>query len=149
MELVLLQNVAKLGRRGAVEKVAPGYARNYLVPRQLAVPVTAKNRAALTAQLERVSRKEENHRARAEETAQRLTNVALTFAKLANDGGELYGSLTAAEVADALAELGFAVDKKQIAFDTPAARVGVFTARVQLYEGVEAAIPVTVVRPES
>ena len=149
MELVLLQNVAKLGRRGAVVKVAAGYARNYLIPRQLAVPVTAKNRAALTAQLERVSRKEEDHRARAEETAQRLTNVALTVAKLANEGGELYGSLTAAEVAGALAELGFAVDKKQIAFDAPAARLGVFTARVQLYEGVEAAIPVTVVRPES
>jgi large subunit ribosomal protein L9 len=148
MELILVKDVDKLGRRGAVVKVARGYARNYLLPRGLAVPVTAKNRAALAAELERVAAREGRVRAEAEVVAARLAEVALRFEKLSNESGELYGSVTAAEVAAALAERGFDVDKKQVHFDEPIAHIGIFAGRVRLAEGVEATVPLTVVRPE-
>ncbi len=148
MELILLQDVEKLGRRGAVVKVARGHARNYLIPRGLAVPVTDKNRAALTAELTRVAARQDDLRHGAEEEAARLAEVALRFEKLCNEGGELYGSVTAAEVAAALAERGFEVDKKQVSFDEPIAHIGLFAARIKFAEGVEAPVSVTVVRPE-
>jgi large subunit ribosomal protein L9 len=148
MELLLLKDVGPLGRRGAVVKVADGYARNYLLPRGLAIPATARNKTSLAQQLARETKKAAAERGRAEEDAARLTNVALTFAKLANETGELYGSVSAAEVAQALEERGFTVDKKHVTFNEPVVRLGVFTAVVKLYEGVEAPIPVTVVKPE-
>jgi len=148
MELILLQDVEKLGRRGAVVKVANGHARNYLIPRGLAVPVTGKNRAALVAELERVSSREKRVREGAQEEAARLAEVALKFEKLCNEAGELYGSVTAGEIAAALAERGFDVDRKLVSFDEPVSHIGIFTARVRLVEGVEAPVSVTVVRPE-
>jgi large subunit ribosomal protein L9 len=148
MELILMRDIEKLGRRGAVVKVADGYARNYLIPRRLAVPVTDKNRAALAAEMERVAGHDARLREDAQETAARLAEVALKFEKRCNESGELYGSVTAGEVAEAFAERGFDVDRKQVSFDEPITHIGIFTARLKLLEGVEAAISVTVVRPE-
>jgi large subunit ribosomal protein L9 len=148
MELILLQDVEKLGRRGAIVKVADGHARNYLIPRRLAVPVTDKNRSALAAELERVAGRETRLREDAQEAAARLAEVALRFEKRCNESGELYGSVTAAEVAEALAARGFDVDRKQVSFDEAVAHLGIFTARIKLVEGVEAPVSVTVVRPE-
>jgi large subunit ribosomal protein L9 len=148
MELILLKDVDKLGRRGAVVKVARGYARNYLIPRGLAVPATSKNRAALEGELARGESRKERVREGAEEAAARFAEVALKFQKLCRESGELYGSVTAAEVAAALAAYGFDVDKKQVSFDEPIAHVGMFAARVKLAEGVEVTVPVTVLRPE-
>ena len=148
MELILLKDVDKLGPRGAVVKVARGYARNYLLPRGLAAPVTEKNRAVLAAELERAVAREGRIRAGAEAVAARLAEVSLRFEKLCNESGELYGSVTAAEVAAAIAERGFDVDKKQVSFDEPVAHIGMFAGRVKLAEGVEVNVPLTVVRPE-
>lgn len=148
MELMLLQDVEKLGRRGAIVKVADGYARNYLIPQRLAVPVTDKNRAALAAELERVAGGKERLRDGAREEAARLAEVALKFEKLCNESGELYGSVTAGEIATALAERGFDVDRRLVSFDEPISHIGIFTARVKLVEDVEAPVSVTVVRSE-
>ncbi len=148
MELMLMQDVDKLGRRGAIVKVANGYARNYLIPQRLAVPVTDKNRAALAAELERVAGSKERLRDGAQEEAARLAEVALKFEKLCNESGELYGSVTAGEIAAALAERGFDVDRKLVSFDEPISHIGIFTARVKLVEDVEAPVSVTVVRSE-
>jgi large subunit ribosomal protein L9 len=149
MDVLLIKNVEKLGRRGVVVKVADGYARNYLLPRGFAVIATAKNRDSLASVVAREDKKLAAQREQAAAVAAQLTNVELTFEKLANENGELYGSLAPQEVTDALAARGFALDKKQIHFDEAAARLGVFTARVRLFEGVEAAVPVTIVRQES
>ncbi len=129
-------------------KVARGHARNYLIPRGLAIPVTDKNRSALAAEAERVSSRKESAREGAREEAARLAEVALKFEKLCNEDGELYGSVTAGEIAAALAERGFDVDRKLVTFDEPISHIGIFTARVRLVEGVEAPVSVTVVRPE-
>lgn len=74
--------------------------------------------------------------------------MALKFEKLCNEAGELYGSVTAGEIAEAFAERGFDVDRKQVTFDEPVSHIGMFTARIKLVEGVEAPVSVTVVRPE-
>lgn len=148
MEIILLHDVEKLGRRGAIVKVANGHARNYLIPQRLAVPVTDKNRAALAAELERVVGGKERLRDGAREEAARLAEVALKFEKLCNESGELYGSVTAGEIAAALAERGFDVDRKLVSFDEPISHIGIFTARVKLVEDVEAPVSVTVVRSE-
>jgi large subunit ribosomal protein L9 len=148
MELILLKNVDKLGERGAIVKVAPGYARNYLIPQGLGTPVTAKNRAALEAEVERAGRREERLRAGAEEAAAKFVDVSLRFEKLCNESGELYGSVTAAEVAEALAERGFEVDKKQVLFDETPSHIGIFAAHIKFAEGVEAPVSITVVKPE-
>jgi large subunit ribosomal protein L9 len=149
MELILLQDVEHLGRRGAIVKVARGYARNYLLPRGVAVPVTDKNRAAVQAELERTTARRDRLREGAEGEAARLAEASLSFEKLCNDQGELYGSVTAAEVATALAAQGFDVDKKNVSFDEPIAHIGMFTARVRFAEGVEGTVPITVVKPEA
>jgi large subunit ribosomal protein L9 len=148
MELILLKDVDKLGPRGAVVKVARGYARNYLLPRGLAAPVTEKNRAAVAAEIERAVAREDRLRTQAEAEAGRFVEVSLRFEKLCNESGELYGSVTAAEVAAALAERGLDVDKKQVSFDEPIAHIGMFAGRIKLAEGVEVTVPITVVRPE-
>jgi large subunit ribosomal protein L9 len=145
MELILLKDVEKLGRRGAVVKVARGYARNYLLPRGLAAPATAAARAAVAHQVEREGVKNERFREQAEAVASRLANVALNFEKRANESGELYGSVTAGEVAEALAARGFEFDKKQVSFDQPVTHVGLYAARLRLFEDVEASVPITVV----
>ncbi|UCH77605.1 MAG: 50S ribosomal protein L9 [Candidatus Coatesbacteria bacterium] len=149
MELILLQDVENLGRRGAIVKVARGYARNYLLPRGVAIPVTAKNRAAVQAELERTTARRDRLREGAEAEAARLAEAALSFEKLCNEEGELYGSVTATEVATALAALGFDVDKKNVSFDEPISHIGMFTARVRFADGVEGTVPITVVKPEA
>ncbi len=148
VELVLTQDVPHLGPRGAVVTVSAGYARNYLLPRRLAVVATAGSKAAAAAYRSRAAKRAEERRAQATEVASRLVNVALAFRKLSNEKGELYGSLSAAEVAEALAREGFEVDKRQISFDEPVSRLGFFAARVKLFEGVEVSVPITVIRQE-
>lgn len=148
LEVVLVKDVPHLGQRGSVVNVAPGYARNFLFPRGLAVMATPASKAAAAADRARAARREEERRARAAEVASRLVNVALTFQKLCNEQGELYGSLSAAEVAEALAAQGFEVDKRQITFDEAVTRLGLFAARVKLFEGVEVSVPITIVRQE-
>ncbi len=148
MELLLLKDVEKLGRRGAVVQVARGYARNYLLRRGLAIPATPKNRAAAAAAIARESTRRDLDREQASEVAARLSNVALTFTKRCNEKGELYGGVTAAEIVAALAEHGFDIGKNQVSFDEPVTRVGLFMARVKLAGDVEAPIPLTVLRSE-
>jgi len=148
MEILLIKEVATLGRRGAVVKVSDGYARNFLFPRGLAVPATAKNRAGYATEFAQAEKRDDKKRTEAAAVASRLVNVALTFEKLSNENGELYGSLSPAEVAESLAAQGFGIDKKQVSFDEPANRLGLYAARVKLFEGVEVAVPVTVTKPQ-
>lgn len=148
MEVLLLRDVAKLGRKGDVVKVAPGFARNYLFPRNAAVPATERNRGCLAAQAKRSQLRAAQALEAARETAARLTNVSLIFRKLANDNGDLYGSVTAAEVSEALAHDGFDVDKRHISFEVPVTRLGSYAATVKLAEDLLVHIPLTVLRPE-
>jgi large subunit ribosomal protein L9 len=147
MEVVLLEDVKGLGTRGANVRVADGYARNFLIPRRLAIQATGRA-AAVYQELERQRSVKENlTRKAAEELAARLASVQLTISASANEEDTLFGSITEADVAEALRKAGHAVDKHQVELEEHIKRLGVYDVAVQLHGDVRANVKVWVVRP--
>lgn len=146
MELLLKKSIENLGRIGDVVSVRPGYARNYLLPYGYAVPVTKAN----LAQIEKVrARALAEEKARVEslkEYAQKLDQASVTIEGRANEEGHLFGSVTAAQIADALREKGFEVDAKAVRLDNPLKEIGVFDVPVHLHQDVDATVKVWVVQ---
>ena len=145
MKLVLRENVDGLGDRGKVVNVKPGYARNFLFPKKLAMPYSEANIRQVEAEQRvkeaRLLKKKEE----AETLAASLAAVELTVAKKVGDSQELYGAVTAAEVSEKLSEKGFEIDKKLISFPEPIKSLGMFEVPVELFPGVTAAVKVWVV----
>jgi len=146
MELLLKQNVDHLGRLGDVVKVKSGYARNYLLPRGLAVAVTKTNVAEIERARAMALAEEQKRVAGMKELAGKLTGVAVTIEGRANAEGHLFGSVTSAQVAAALREKGVAVDDKQVRLENPLKEIGVYDVVVHLHQGVEATVKVWVVQ---
>ncbi len=146
MELLLKQNVDQLGRIGDVVKVKPGYARNFLLPRGLAVMVTKTN----VAEIERaraLAVAEENKRvAGMKDLAAKLVEASVTIEGRANAEGHLFGSVTGAQIAQSLREKGLAVEDKQVRLDNPLKEIGVYDVVVHLHATVEATVKVWVVQ---
>lgn len=144
-EVLLMTDIVDLGAEGNVVKVADGYARNYLLPRKLAAPVTEATRRRLA----KIQRDREEARrtelTRAREMARRMENVACTLAVKTVENQKLYGSVTAVHIADALKEQGIEIDKQCLILDTPIKELGVFNVKVKLHPEVESAIKVWVV----
>ena len=144
--LILMMDVPGLGAQGAEVTVADGYARNYLLPRKLAAPVT---RAALKS-LETLRRKLDEddrvHRDEARVLADRIEAVSCTIAMKAGEGDRLYGSVGAQEIAAALAGEGIEIDRHKIHLAEPIKELGVFKAEVRLHPEVAASLKVWVVR---
>ncbi len=148
MKVVLKQSVERLGESGAIVDVAAGYARNYLLPKGMALAVTPANLRVIEAQ----RKKEEIGRAKeqqeAETLAQQLTGSPLELAHRAGDTDTLYGAVTAAEIAFALEEKGFIVDRRSIQLDEPLKSLGSYTIPIKLHPDVIAQLTVNVVRDE-
>jgi large subunit ribosomal protein L9 len=145
MEVLLTADVKDLGQVGALVRVAEGYARNYLFPRKLAAPVTDATRRRLV-KLQREA--EERRKLQADEAralAEKLAAVSVTIPMKAGEGEKLFGSVTAAMVAEALAAQGFAVDKHAVLLEEPLRELGVFEVKVRLHHEVEATVKVWVV----
>ena len=144
-EVLLMSDVANLGKAGDVVKVADGYARNYLLPRELAAPVT---KASLR-RLEKLRREREElariQKAEATAKAARLKGMTLTIAAKTTDGQKLYGSVTAADLVAKIGEQGVGVDRSQIALDEPLKEIGTATVEVKLHAEVSVSITVNVV----
>ncbi len=146
MEVILEQDVEKLGTRGQIVAVADGYARNYLFPRKLAVPATPANRKRLE-QLRVVAvRQEAKEKSDAELLAKQMTGLALTLARKAGETDQLFGSVTASDVAEALAARGFHVDKRKIVLDDPIKVLGEFDVPLRLHREVSVNIRLNVTR---
>ncbi len=146
MEVILEQDVEKLGTRGQIVAVADGYARNYLFPRKLAVPATPANCKRLE-QLRVVAvRQEAKEKSDAELLAKQLTGLALTLARKAGETDQLFGSVTASDVAEALAARGFHVDKRKIVLDDPIKVLGEFDVPLRLHREVSVNIRLNVTR---
>lgn len=148
MQVLLLQDVKGLGKAGEVKNVADGYARNYLIPRQLATQATA---GALR-QVDEIKKAARTKQARAEqeaeELAQEIEQITLSFTAKAGESGKLYGSITAGHVAEALAEkLGMEVDKRKIQLEEPLKELGEHTVPIKLSPKVTGAIRV-IIEPE-
>jgi large subunit ribosomal protein L9 len=146
MELLLKQNVEHLGRVGEVVKVRPGYARNYLLPRGYAVPVTKTNIAEIERARALALQEEQVRVGSLKEMGQKLAESSVTIEGRANEDGHLFGSVTASQIALALRQKGFPVEERQIRLEQPLKEIGVFDVPLHLHQGVEAMVKVWVVQ---
>jgi large subunit ribosomal protein L9 len=146
MQIILQENVEKLGTRGQVVEVSPGYARNYLLPRKLAIEATPGNLKRLEKIRATLAKREATERDAAVKLAEMLGGVTLTLARKAGDTDQLFGSVTSADLAEALAAQGYTVDKRKIRLEEPIKLIGEFTVPVRLHHDVETAIKVVVTR---
>jgi large subunit ribosomal protein L9 len=145
MEVILKEDVLHLGNRGDLVKVADGYARNYLLPRKLALQATQANKAVIEQMKVSAARRSATEKAQAEILAGMLEPVVLTFTRKSSEAGHLFGSVTSADVAVGLAERGFEVDRRKIQLADPFKSLGDFTVAIKLYREVTAHIGVKVV----
>ena len=145
MQVILREDVDNLGRAGELVSVAPGYARNFLIPKGLAVLATSRNKR----QMDHEKRVIEQHTAKmvrsAEEMKARLEQLSLTIAKQAGEEGKLFGSVTTREIGDALKDEGLEVDKKKIRLDEAIKSLGVYTVEVRLTSDILAQLKLWVV----
>ena len=144
MEVILRDHVENLGRRGDVVKVADGYARNYLLPRRLALPATPGNMKVVERQRKIADAAEAAERAGADALAARLAEAECVMARRVGEHQTLYGSVTAADIADQLAGKGFDIDKRKIQLAEPLKQIGEFRVPIKLHRDVVAHVPVKV-----
>ena len=141
MQAVLLKDVGDLGERGAVVDVAPGYLRNYLVPRQLAQPATPASIAEAERRREATERAAAEARGRAEETASLLRKTVLTISHRAGEDGRLFGSVTAQEVVDAIRQArDIKLDRRKVRLEEPIRTTGTHMITVEIAEGLMAEV---------
>lgn len=145
MKVVLIQEVPHLGRAGDQVDVARGYARNYLIPRKLAVEATASHLRALEQLKAPARQREERLRHEAESIAERLRGLTLTFARAAGEQDRLFGSVTSSDIAETLAEQGIRLDRKKIVLEEPIKVLGTYAVPVRLHRDTVAEIQVQVV----
>ena len=149
MEVILKDDVLHLGSRGDLVKVADGYARNYLLPRKLALQATSANKAVIEQMKTAAARRSATEKALAEALAAKLEPVALEFTRKSGEAGHLFGSVTSADIAAALEAKGFEIDRRKIVLAEPLKSVGEFKVAIKLYREVSASIKVTVVAEAS
>ncbi len=145
MEVILREHVEHLGARGDVVKVTPGYARNYLLPRKLALAVTENNRRQIEREKKLAEARDMEERAAADAVAARLSAIEIEIARRVGENDTLYGSVTSADVAQALKEKGFDIDKRKIQLPEPLKALGESTVPVKIHREVVAPVKVRVV----
>jgi large subunit ribosomal protein L9 len=136
MEVILKEDVAKLGSRGDVVKVAEGYGRNYLLPRKLAIEATAGNKSVIEQMKAAAVRRSAKEKSSAEALAKQFEGVSVTFARRSGEHDQLFGSVTSGDIADALAKKGFDVDRRKIQLHEPLKTLGEFTLPLKLHKDV-------------
>lgn len=146
MEVILKEDVEKLGHRGEIVKVAEGYGRNFLLPRKLAIEASRANKAVIEQMKAAAVRKSAKEKTGAEALAQQLNNVQLAFERKVGEKDHLFGSVTSADIASALEAKGFNVDRRKIHLDDPLKSLGEFHVPIKLHREVTAHVKVTVSR---
>src|SRR5205807_7688173 len=145
MEVILREHVDNLGRRGEIVKVADGYARNYLLPRRLALLATEGNKKQIEREREKFEVKEAEDRKVAEAMAERLGNLEIVIARKVGETEALYGSVTTADIAEALSSKGFEIERRKIQLAEPLKQLGEVELSIKLHREVPAKIKVRVV----
>jgi large subunit ribosomal protein L9 len=145
MEVILREHVESLGRRGDVVKVAEGYARNYLLPRKLALPVTDHNKRQIERERKVAEARDMEERAAAEAVAVRLTQIEIEIPRRVGENETLYGSVTSADISQALKDKGFEVDKRKVVLAEPLKALGESTIPVKIHREVTAQVKVKIV----
>jgi large subunit ribosomal protein L9 len=145
MEVILREHVEHLGRRGDVVKVAAGYARNYLLPRKLALAVTDNNKRQIDREKKIAEARDAEEKAQAEAIAQRLTQLEIEIARRVGENDTLYGSVTSQDIAQALKDKGFDIDRRKITLVDPIKALGDNTVPVKIHRDVTVPLHVKVV----
>jgi len=146
MQVILVNDVEKLGRAGDVVNVAPGYARNYLLPKKIAYDASPKNMKWIERQKEKILERAAALRTDAESLAARIESVKIVVAKQAGEEDKLYGAVTSAEIAEKFKEHGIEVEKRKILLAEPIKRLGEHTVTVRVHADISATVSVNVVR---
>ena len=144
MELLLKEDVENLGARGDLVKVKPGYGRNYLLPRGLAIQATPGNKKRIELQRKTILKKEAVERDTATQQADLLKDVTLEFARKVGEHGILYGSVTSMDIAEALAAKGYEIDRRRVLLKEPIKEPGEFEAPIKLHREVTTSVKVVV-----
>lgn len=144
MEVILKEDVANLGHRGDVVKVADGYGRNFLLPRKLALQATTANKAVIDQMKAAAARRSATEKAQAEQVVAQLEPVVLTFTRKSGESGHLFGSVTSADIAAELATRGFEIDRRKIELKEPLKSLGNYDVAVRLHREVTAHVQVKV-----
>ena len=145
MEVILREHVDNLGRRGDVVKVAAGYARNFLLPQKLALPVTEASRRQIEREREKAEAKDAEERAVAQAEADRLAALDVSIARRVGENQTMYGSVTSADIAQALKAQGFNVEKRKITMPDAIKSLGEHVVPVKIHRDVTADVKVKVV----
>ena len=146
MEVILREFVEKLGKRGEIVKVSDGYARNYLLPRKLALPATEGNKKHVERERKIVETRESEEKSQAEGIAARLSSIDITISRRVGDTEQLYGSVTAADITDYLKAKGFEVDRRKLILPEAIKTVGEHDVPLKLHRDVTAPLKVKVVK---
>jgi len=149
MEIILKEDVANLGSRGDVVKVAEGYGRNYLLPRKLGMQATSANKAVIDQMKNAAARRSATEKAIAEELVTKLEPLTLSFTRKSGAEGHLFGSVTSADIAAELATQGFEVDRRKIVLPEPIKTVGETKVAIKLHREVTAQVKVKVLAEAS
>ncbi len=146
MEVILREHVDNLGRRGEIVKVADGYARNYLLPRKLALPATAGNRKHVERERRIMETREAGEKSAAEAIASRLGLIDIAITRRVGETDQLYGSVTTADIADFLKAKGFDVDRRKLILAEPIKAIGEYDVPLKLHREVTVPLKVKVVK---
>ena len=148
MQIILKERLEKLGQPGDVVTVKPGYARNYLIPKGLAFEATEANLRRIERERAQLMKRAEEELTAARKQASAVEGISVTFTARAGEEGKLFGSITAADIAEKLAEQGVAVDRRQVQLEEPLKALGVYTVPVRLHADVRPEIKVWVIKDE-
>ena len=146
MEVILRDHVEKLGKRGEIVKVSDGYARNYLLPRKLALPATAGNKKHVERERKIMETREAEEKSQAEAVVSRLSTIDITIARRVGETEQLYGSVTASDIAEFLKTKGFEIDRRKLILPEPIKTLGEHDVPLKLHREVTAPLKVKVVR---
>jgi large subunit ribosomal protein L9 len=145
MEIVLRETIEKLGAAGEVVRVRPGYARNYLLPKKLAYRATPGNLKVIAQERQKMLRRDAERRGAAEKIAEAIGQLELSFARRVGEHEALYGSVTSSDIAEALEQQGFAIDRRKIVLGDHIKRLGEFVVPIRLFPEVVAELKLRVV----
>jgi large subunit ribosomal protein L9 len=148
MRVILKKDVENVGSKGDIVDVAPGFGRNYLIPKQLALEVTSSNMKMIEIERQALKKKLEKERQSFEGLIQNLNQVALSFERKSGEKDMIFGSVSSSDIKDALHELGFEIDKKKILLEEPIKRLGNYSVPIKIFQEDKVEIKVEVVKPE-
>jgi large subunit ribosomal protein L9 len=148
MEVILREEIENLGRRGDVVKVAPGYARNFLLPKRLAVAANESNKKIVEQEKQAYLRRESKEIGDANDLAKMMGSVEVTIAQKAGENDHLFGSVTAQDITAALERAGYTIDRKKVHLEEPIKALGDFKVTVRLHREVSVELPVHVIKEE-